>query len=144
MKWAEPVSLVEFKRQEGALLLLRRAGKLSLSQKLGEAPEDDTKSAMDLSHELGGLPLAINQAGAYLAESTCSVADYLELYQTHGLELLDRIRDSDHAAVTITFNLALKQIEKRSVYGGPAVEMVRLAPSSLRMPYPRSSSRPIP
>jgi tetratricopeptide (TPR) repeat protein len=106
--------------------LLRRAGRLGTHDPLDQAPGEVVQTAMELSDVLDGLPLAINQAGAFLAETTGSIADYLTKYRQYGLELLDRSQDHDHAPVTITFSLALEQMAKRSMYGRAAVEMVRL------------------
>ena len=38
---------------------------------------------------LDGLPLALDQAAAYIAECQISFADYIELYDTEGLSLLE-------------------------------------------------------
>ncbi len=126
VKWAAPISLAKFGREEGALLLLRRAGMLAVNQSLGDALPDDVEPAMALSDELDGLALALDQAGAYLAETTGTVADYHARYREYGLRLLDSVTDEEHASVTVTYTLALDQMAKRSAYGQSAVEMVRL------------------
>src|SRR5260370_22470490 len=40
------------------------------------------------SRVLGALPLALDQAGAYIEETKCSLADYINLYQTRREMLL--------------------------------------------------------
>jgi len=127
VKWAAPVPLVKFGQEEGALLLLRRAGILGAGQILDGASADVVQAAEALCRELDGLPLALNQAGAYLAETQCGVAEYHRLYREAGLCLLDSTTDPEHASVTVTFTLALAQIAHRNPYGRAAVEMVRLA-----------------
>src|SRR5262249_19175445 len=109
-----------------ALLLLRRAGLLDVQQTLDAAPGEVVHAAMNLCDELDGLPLALDQAGAYLAESTISVAGYHALYREGGLRLLDSATGPEHASVTVTFTLALEQMASRSLYGDAAVEMVKL------------------
>ena len=126
VRWAAPLPLIRFERDEGALLLLRRAGRLDINQSLADAPSEAAAEAAALSDELGGLPLAITQAGAHLAETFRSVGDYRRLYQKQGLKLLDIRSDFDHAPVTITFRLAVNQLMQRSVHGAAAAEMVRL------------------
>lgn len=126
VRWAAPIPLVKFDRNEGALLLLRRAGRLGIQEKLEDVPTATVTSAQDLSEELDGLPLAINQAGAYLAETSGTVAAYLAEYRRRGLELLDSASDPDHFSVTITFRLALEQMQNRAVFGPAAVELVHL------------------
>jgi tetratricopeptide (TPR) repeat protein len=126
VKWAAPIEIVKFARQEGALLLLRRAGVLDMSQTLAAAPPDLIQAAVELSDELDGLPLALDQAGAYIAEATITVPEYLSKYRKYGLQWLDRGQDRDHKSVTVTFGLALEQITKRSRYGQAAVDLVQL------------------
>ena len=36
--------------------------------------------ALQLSGELGGLPLALDQAGAFIEETQCSLSEYAEMY----------------------------------------------------------------
>jgi tetratricopeptide (TPR) repeat protein len=126
MRWAAPIPLLKFDRDEGALLLLRRAGRLGVQQRLEDVPAPLVESARELSDALDGLPLAINQAGAYLAESSATVVEYLTAYRQRGLELLEQASDPDHTSVTITFRLALEQMQSRAVFGPAAVELVYL------------------
>jgi hypothetical protein len=44
--------------------------------------------ARRLASELGGIPLALDQAGAYMLTSECGIDDYLELYTKHKHELM--------------------------------------------------------
>lgn len=125
-RWAAPISLSKFDSDEGAQLLLRRAGRLGIHESLSAAAPELVQDARALSQELDGLPLAINQAGAYLAESTHSIAEYHLEYQRRGLSLLDHSPDPDHLSVTITFQLALEQMRGRAIFGDAAVELVSL------------------
>jgi hypothetical protein len=78
------------KQEMGALLLLRRSGVITLDGALDSASPFDRTIAMKLAQELGGLPLALDQAGAYIEETQCSLVDYEQLYQTRRAELLAR------------------------------------------------------
>ena len=46
--------------------------------------------ALNIVKELGYLPLAIEQSAAYIRETRCSLAKYLELWKTSRIALLDR------------------------------------------------------
>ena len=75
---ATPVSVDVFDRGESITLLRRRVPRLSE----GEAER--------VAAALGDLPLAVAQAGAYLAETATSVVDYLTLLTQRTMELLTR------------------------------------------------------
>ena len=70
------------------LLLLRRAGLLALDAPITLADQIDRQAAELLAWELGGLPLAIDQAGAYLEETRCSLHEYLNLYRNYRTDML--------------------------------------------------------
>jgi hypothetical protein len=84
----------------GVLFLLRRAGLLARDTNLEQASPQQRSQAGELVRELGGLPLALDQAGAYIAETGCSLGEYLQLYHTHRAALLSRRGGSvsDHPA----------------------------------------------
>src|SRR5207248_1702129 len=69
--------------EQGALFLLRRAGLLALKAELGQAMPQDQTLALQIHHELGGLPLALDQAGAYLKATGNDLATYQQIYQKH-------------------------------------------------------------
>lgn len=49
--------------------------------------DDDPSAARTLVEELGGLPLALHQAGSYVAENPIGLAEYLRLYREHRARL---------------------------------------------------------
>jgi hypothetical protein len=53
----------------GALFILRRSGLLLPDSTLEQASKEVQEAALKVSQELGGLPLALDQAGAYLEET---------------------------------------------------------------------------
>ena len=55
-----------------------------------EISADESSVAEKIAEELGGLPLALEQAGACIKSTRCSFADYLEQYQKEHLGLLER------------------------------------------------------
>jgi len=69
---ATKVEIEPLSDKDGALLLLRRAQILRDDQGLQAARDVDQKAARALWTEVGGLPLALDQAGAYLEEMETS------------------------------------------------------------------------
>ncbi|GHO64345.1 tetratricopeptide repeat protein [Ktedonobacter sp. SOSP1-52] len=93
---------------EGAELLLRRAGRFA------QASDEHMNEAATLAAELALFPLALDQAGAYIEETSCSLADYFQLYQAHRHTLLSRRgRQATHypESVATTWSLSFKYLE---------------------------------
>src|SRR5450755_2601649 len=112
--------------EQGALLLLRRAGLLLADGTLEQATEDERRLARALTTELGGLPLALDQAGAYLEATGMSLDDYQRIYQTHRKTLLNERRSlvEDHPApVATTWSLSFERIEEKNP---AAADLLRL------------------
>jgi NB-ARC domain len=63
--------------EEGVLFLLRRTKFLPLDGSLDQVVEADRQTAHMIARTLGGLPLALDQAGAYILETGCDLATYL-------------------------------------------------------------------
>ncbi len=108
------LDLKEMEQVEGALLLLRRAKLLQPNATLEEASEALQGVAKELSQELGGLPLALDQAGAYIEESGCTLLAYKTYYQTQGVTLLDRrgrIEGKHPYSVSTTFSLCFEKVK---------------------------------
>jgi tetratricopeptide (TPR) repeat protein len=111
---AERLPITSMEPEEGALLLLRRA-------KLGQA---DQSLAVQISKELGGLPLALDQAGAFIEETPCTPAEYLEIYVSEKDKLLaERGSLGDHPSVAVTFSLAFDKVAANSA---AAADLIRL------------------
>ncbi|GHO87379.1 helix-turn-helix transcriptional regulator [Dictyobacter formicarum] len=94
---------------EGAHLLLRRAHLLE------GASDDLMNDASSVVAELGQFPLAIDQAGAYIEETRCSINDYLLLYRQHRHRLLARrgLQMTGYPdSVATTWELSFRQVER--------------------------------
>ncbi|MBW4483538.1 MAG: tetratricopeptide repeat protein [Tildeniella torsiva UHER 1998/13D] len=104
------VAVLKMPPQEGALFLLRRSGRVGKEGTWQEATEADQALALALCAQMDGLPLALDQAGAYILETPSSLKEYLRLYETAGPQLLAQRGDNalDHPSVTITFGLAVQ------------------------------------
>jgi tetratricopeptide (TPR) repeat protein len=100
----------------GTLLLLHRAGLLPLGLSLEQARDEDRLDAQQIWQELGGLPLALDQAGAYIEETQCGLPNYLHLFRTHRSMLLKQrggiLRDHP-ASVYTTLTLAVRAVTQR-------------------------------
>jgi tetratricopeptide (TPR) repeat protein/DNA-binding XRE family transcriptional regulator len=110
--------------EEGALFLLRRADLLAPDAPLEASPS--AAVALEISRLLDGLPLALDQAGAYIEETGCSPADYLERYQRYQAPLLERRgrRAQEHPhSVSTTFALAFEQVQRANP---AAADLLRL------------------
>ncbi len=101
--------------ETGALLLLRRAGLVAANASLDAALPSDLTLASAITKELGGLPLALDQAGAYIEETACGLAGYQRLYQTQRTELLRSrggFADDHPESVATTWSLSFAQVEQ--------------------------------
>ena len=80
---------------------------------------DDQEQVKQLAHELGGLPLALEQAAAYIKALKCSIQSYLEHYRSQKSTLLNRksakpcseIYSKERLAVQTTWLLNFNYIE---------------------------------
>ncbi len=120
---AELVELGEMDPEEGASFLLRRAKR-----------EAGLAMAREISVEVDGLPLALDQAGAFIEETPSTFEEYLELYRKEGAALRARRGKlaTEHKSVTITFSLAF---DKLATANPAAADVVRgcafLAPDDI-------------
>ena len=75
---------------------------------------------------MDGLPLALDQAGAYIEETGCSLSEYLDLYRSHRQDLLQRrgALPSDHPQpVAATWALSFLKVEQ---VNSAAADLLRL------------------
>jgi hypothetical protein len=87
---AQRVEVLTLPSEQGALLLLRRAMLLPSDAPLTQTSTSDRELAVQIFQELGGLPLALDQAGAYLEETGYDLTEYLQIYRRRRKELLKR------------------------------------------------------
>ena len=98
--------------REGALFLLHRLEKIKKNEPLEAAPEGLRQQAEALSEAVDGLPLALDQAAAFIEEKPSTLEEYQTLYQSARKELLKRrgTLANDHPSVTVTFSLAFDKV----------------------------------
>jgi len=100
---------------EAVLFLLRRAKLLAPATFLDQVPEDHLAAAEAIALEMDFLPLALDQAGAYVEEVGCSLSEYLKLYRTHRKELLQHrghVPTYHPESVVTTWSLSFQKIEQ--------------------------------
>jgi tetratricopeptide (TPR) repeat protein/DNA-binding XRE family transcriptional regulator len=118
----QSMDLLPMEHIEGMLFLLRRAKMLGpqatgeqIQQQATNKP-DEYAAAAELVTAMGGLPLALDQAGAYLEETQCGLPAYLELFRTRRTALLQQRGggSQDHpASVATTFRLSITATAQR-------------------------------
>lgn len=110
---AQPIEIQPFSLEEGVQLLSHRTRQQMQPTEHEQILPDDLQAAQTLVQELGGLPLALDQAGAYIEATGCSLADYLQLSQTAAQRLLDeRAVAAQHpVSVSKTFRLTFERLE---------------------------------
>lgn len=123
---AQHLAVEQMSEEEGALFLLRRAKRIDLHQSLEQVVAHDRARAQAIAAALDGLPLALDQAGAYIEETGCSLADYLERYRTSRTFLLNQRGGTPFthpASVAATFALLFERVQSLS---GIAVAILRV------------------
>ncbi len=111
---------------EAALFLLFRGKMYAPGTQREEIPGPDWLEAQDICRMVDGLPLAIDQAGAYIEETGCTLYHYIERFRQQRASLLARRGESDAlhpAAVTATVLLAIDKVERTRP---AAVDLLRL------------------
>ena len=123
---ASNIQIEKLTKDEGTLLLLRRAKILNPGVPIEAATAVDRAHAEDIAIEMDGLPLALNQAGAYIEETACGLSGYWELYQRRRMTLLKhRSTASPEYPYTVvsTWALSFQLIEQ---VNPAAAELLRL------------------
>jgi len=94
----------EFDRADSIEFLCKRTG------------QDDRDAADALADDLGDLPLALEQAGAYIETTGTALTDYQELFRSRRKELWeDESHPQDYPdSVATTWSLAMEEVSKES------------------------------
>ncbi|KAK3947446.1 hypothetical protein QBC32DRAFT_270796 [Pseudoneurospora amorphoporcata] len=129
----------------GAVLITSRLSKLAQlgeSKRIESADPDLTKKifekwygkelmmdddAQKLLHFLGGLPLALAQAAAFIGESNIPIAKYIDLYEKQWDELFRNtdsdLLDYDNRSVWTTWTISFNAIETRDKNAGKLLRL---------------------
>jgi tetratricopeptide (TPR) repeat protein len=132
---AQRIEVEKMEPDEGALFLLHRATIIDPDAPLETASRTDQDIAREIVNVMDGLPLALEQAGAYIEETECGLQGYLRLYQTQGVRLLKEHGEfvPDHPEpVATTWSLSFEKVEQANA---AAAEFLRfcafLAPDAI-------------
>jgi DNA-binding SARP family transcriptional activator/tetratricopeptide (TPR) repeat protein len=118
---ARPVTVAPLKRTESVSYVVSRTG--------DAAAEADT-----LAEQLGDLPLALEQACAYIEQTGMSVPDYVELFRERRESLLLRDPLDSRPTVATTWGLAFDRLHQRSPQAAGLLEaMAFLAPDAVEV-----------
>jgi tetratricopeptide (TPR) repeat protein len=118
---AAPLRVDVLDPREATAFLLRRTGAV------------DRMSADDLAGELGGLPLALEQAAAYCEQTSLPLADYLNRYRRDHAQLLATGPPEDYpATVATTWRLNVERAAQASPAAMPLLRLTAfLAPEAI-------------
>jgi tetratricopeptide (TPR) repeat protein len=114
-KFAQPVEVETMSPDEGGQFLLKRA-----CIEADTYPEQVFSKiqtlALEIARELGGLPLALDQAGAYIEETQANLNSYLQLYRQEQASLLEQrgsVLGEDHPeSVVKTFSISFQKVKE--------------------------------
>ncbi|MGH2494333.1 MAG: FxSxx-COOH system tetratricopeptide repeat protein [Ktedonobacteraceae bacterium] len=124
---ASNLSIEKMETGESVLLLLRRAQLLAVDEPLDTVSRATRIPAQKIAQMLDGLPLALEQAGAYIEAVGCGLSDYLALYERRRIDLLKRqssfVSDDYPHTVASTWALSFEQVEQANP---AAAELLRL------------------
>lgn len=126
--FAEPLEIDCLEDMTGGVLLVRRARlvdwRLPSEEVSTTLKKRDWQTAQEISRELGGLPLAIDQAGAYIEQNTLGLQDYLSRYHDYTPQMLKFESQGQYPrSVYMVFQMALEKVEKREPLAGEVLRM---------------------
>jgi len=119
---ATPLDVHVLKRSESVDFLLKRTG------------YTDRESADAMAKALGDLPLALEQAGAYMEAKGRSLPDYLKMFTDRKNELWDRAGPPPDYPDTVatTWNIAFNEVKQLSSAGADLLNLCAfLAPDDI-------------
>ncbi len=129
---ADPLTVQVWPRAEAVAFLLKRTG------------QADEGAADRLAEELGDLPLALEQAGAYIEASQRSLSGYLDLFRQRRQEMLRRGRpstDYPHTVAT-TWEISFQAVQEAAPAGADLLNLCAfLAPDDIPRDLFSCSSR---
>jgi tetratricopeptide (TPR) repeat protein/transcriptional regulator with XRE-family HTH domain len=114
---AQTLDMEQMTPEEGIRFLLHRARLLDPTAALDSLTAEDLAFAREIVAAMDGLPLALDQAGAYIEETQCGMEHYLQIYQQRRLKVLGRrgYGDLNHpASVVTTLSLSFQYVEQKS------------------------------
>ncbi len=110
---ARGLEVADFDSSEAVRFLLKRTGREDTDS--GEGGATELPAATALAAELGNLPLALEQAAAYIAETNAAFSDYLTAFRKRRVTLLEKAKGLvSHDTVEITWATNFEAVERAS------------------------------
>jgi tetratricopeptide (TPR) repeat protein len=131
---AQGLEVTKMGPEEGATFLLRRARRIEPGAELTAATAADQDLARQLVMATDGLPLALDQAGAFIEDRDDSLGEYLGLFETEKAALLQERGElaGDHPSVWVTFSLAFAKVAEANPASADLVRVCAfLAPDAI-------------
>jgi len=115
---AEPLEVERMKPEEAEDFLIRRTGRNNNDKEKNQAAR--------LALELGYLPLALEQAGAFIEQLRCDFNHYLEMFQKESTRLFSSSpKPLDYPrSVATTFNLSLGRVGEKCLAGRELMKLL--------------------
>lgn len=126
---ADRIELPIMEVSQAVKFLLRRTGRQD------DCESDERQKAAELAVRLGCLPLALEQAAAFISAHVCRFADYSDRLQQCCLELLESQPPTEggyHATVRTTWERSLRNIENHT----PSADLLRFCAFLARAEIP--------
>ena len=100
---------------------------------LKRTEKDDRKGAASLARELGDLPLALEQAGAYIKETGIAFPDYLDRFKKDRKKLLKHGKPQNYPdTVATTWEISFQAVQKERQVAGDLLNLCAfLAPDAI-------------
>jgi tetratricopeptide (TPR) repeat protein len=132
---ASPLEVRALQREDAARFLLERAGR------------SDEAAARELAAELGDLPLALEQAGAYIEETGETLSGYMELFRARRRDLRREERPPAGYPDTVatTWLLSFRQAEQQAPAAADLLRLCAfLAPDDIPLSMLRDGASHLP
>lgn len=112
---AQSIPVGTLNTRTAATFLLRRIHAITEDRDFDTASDETRSQAKEIARQMDGLPLALDQAGAYIEEMHWDLSAYKEYYAQHLIELLGKRQDSSfyHTdSVITTWAISFKSLAK--------------------------------
>ncbi|HEY3134687.1 MAG TPA: FxSxx-COOH system tetratricopeptide repeat protein, partial [Blastocatellia bacterium] len=131
---AKPFEVEVLPREDSVKFLLERTG------------QNDEAAASSLAEALGDLPVALEQAGAYIETNSKPLAEYLSLFQRRNAELLRRGQLADYPnTVATTWEISFREVEQESPAAAGLLNLCAfLAPDDIPLSILRDDAEDLP
>lgn len=123
---AQCIPMEKLSVEESIWFVLRRAKLLTSTVPLDTTSYVHWSQAKPIAEIMDGLPLALDQAAAYIEETHCGLTGYIKRYQQRSMTLLRRrggIHPDHPESIAATWSLSFEKIEQRYP---AAAELLRL------------------